>query len=291
MSGTVRDIRRRIKSVQTVGKLTRSMEMIAAIKMRKAIDKTVNLRPYTAMARQMLANVLAEGRISSPLTNKNGSNKVLVVLFTSNRGLCGGYNSRVTRLLNARYSSMDIDVVCIGKKGESYCNKVGLKVISSFNRLIEGKDYATVKELARLVTSYYADGHCGQVDIVYTNYESGFVQRPDWFRLLPLNFKSLLSVLGVNNLPAGKLVHSAEPTRRKVFKELASRIIEAQLYQALLESLASEQVGRMMAMKSSTESSRQVVSELKTDLNRTRQAGITQEIVEISVAADALINE
>jgi F-type H+-transporting ATPase subunit gamma len=316
--GSIKDIRRRIRSVKNTGKITRAMELVSAAKMRRAIRSVVAIRPYAHSAWTVISNLA-----QIPRENKKGLldvrevRRVLVVLVTSNRGLCGSFNThllkklkeqlddpeklKVNRVARRRIKSvvsnedLKIEFITLGKKGESYLRKNRREIIASFPNLVNFPKIEDVRPVSKIIIEEYLKKTYDKVVMFYTDYISGLVQQPKVRQIFPLSkidlekqiaeMDLLAKDFGLDDEPVEYLI---EPSSEEVFDFIIPRLIEMQVYHAILESDASEQSARMMAMKSATESSKEMVDDLTLAHNQIRQMKITQEIAEISAGRAAL---
>lgn len=294
-------IKRRIKSVANTKKITKAMELVAASKMRKAVASVLASRPYAAMAWEMVDELhgVEVDEKTHPLVQERAEVKrTLAILVTSHRGLCGGFNAQVMkmaeRLRNERAGSLDM--VTIGKRGEGWSARNGLPVVATFPGLIEEPSVGAVRPLAKMATEGFLDGTWDEVILVYTDFISAIAQKPRLKTLLPLRRDSELGDVGKPKEEAEKDAEGHlsdeqylfEPDPATVLDRLLPRIVETQLYQGMLESMASEHSARMLAMRGATDNANDMLDDLKFTFNQARQAGITQEIAEIAAGAAAL---
>jgi F-type H+-transporting ATPase subunit gamma len=313
-----RELKRRIKSVGNTKKLTRAMEMVAASKMRRAVAAVLAIRPYAHSAWKILTN-LAEAfeRYRTGLLAVREVKKILVIVVTSNRGLCGGFNSqllrkvieqtkdpsllKINRVGTQRIESkvpndqIVIDFVTIGKKGAGVIRKLGKNIIATFDELAYLPKVSDVRPLARLVMNEYQAKRYDKVVVAYADYVSTIVQQPKLRQILPISKVDLEKQLADMDMLAKEVgvaepgvEYKVEPEPKKVLSSIWPRLIEMQIYHAILESNASKESARMMAMRNATEAAEEMVGNLTLIFNQMRQAGITQEIAEISAGRAAL---
>lgn len=298
MSGA-KDIKRRIKSVGNTKKITRAMEMISAVKMRKSVASTVQIRPYANTALLVFSN-LAE-RLSKDeheFLTKREIKSELVIVITSNRGLCGSFNSQVLKKVyeKVKENKNKIDFITIGKKGESSLRNRNINIIASFNDLSYIPTSEEVRPISKILTEGFLDGTYDRVEIIYTYYKSAMVSISRKRQLLPILKEEIMAqidemnILNKSNDKPSDLStqYKIEPEPKEVLDIVIPRIIEMQIYHALLESKASEESSRMVAMKSATDAAGDMISGLNRSYNKARQAKITQEISEISAGSAAL---
>jgi len=302
MAVNTKAIKRRIKSVANTKKITKAMELVAASKMRKAVASVLASRPYATMSWR-IADELHEVELNEkihPLMRKRPEIKrTLAILITSHRGLCGGFNAQVIkvaeRLRHERAGTLDL--VTAGKRGEGWAGRSGLPIIASFPGLVEEPSSGAVRPLAKLAIEGFLDGRWDEVVLVYTDFISAIAQKPRRKTLLPLQRDAKLGTVGKTNTEESRKAEEAqipigeylfEPDPATVLNRLLPRIVEIQLYQAVLESTASEHSARMLAMRSASDNASEMIENLKFTFNQARQAGITQEIAEIAAGAAAL---
>jgi len=318
MAQGTREIKRRIKSVNNTKKLTRAMEMVAASKMRRAVASVLAIRPYAHSAWNVLIN-LAEAfeRYRTGLLAVREVRCILMIVVTSNRGLCGGFNSqlmrkvieqvkkptslKINRVGSRRIDSgvpddqIQIDFVTVGEKGANIVRKIGKKNVATFDELMYLPKPEDVRPLARLVMDEYQAEKYDKVVIAYTDYVSTMIQQPKLRQILPISKVDLEKQLADMDMLAEevglekeRIEYKVEPAPKEVLASIWPRLVEMQLYHAILESNASKESARMVAMRNATEAAEDMVDGLTLIFNQLRQAGITQEIAEISAGRAAL---
>ena len=301
MGVNTKAINRRIKSVANTRKITKAMELVSASKMRKAVSAVLASRPYAQMAWSLASHLSPRGMDPHPLTVARPIvRRTLVLLLTSDRGLCGGFNAQVLKAaaeLVRNRPEGSVDFAAIGRRGETWIRRRRLPLKASFEGLLSGgaPPMAKVSPLARFAKDAFVKGEVDEVFIVYTDFLSSVVQKPRVKALLPLRRDDDLGEVGGHRkeIAAGARLEGEylfEPDPASVLDALLPRIAEAQLYQAVLESLASEHSARMLAMKNATDAAAEMIDDLRLTFNQGRQAAITQEIAEISAGRAALAN-
>ncbi|MEN9880991.1 MAG: synthase subunit gamma [Candidatus Parcubacteria bacterium] len=275
-------IKEKIKSVGSIKKITKTMEMISAAKMKKAIDQALSLRPFHEEAQHVLEDISLDPLIRHELLSHNGSQYELVILVASNKGLCGGYNMNTYRKLIDAYNEEDrkkLKIVACGKYSEKVAKKLHLEVLASFTHpVITGDD---ARALAHMIIDWYKEKKVGTVRILYTHFTSATTFTPTLLQLLPFSSEGKPSF-------GGEPRYSYEPDQDAVLETVIPMMLHNIIYGAVLESIASEHSARMFAMKSATDNAGELQKELKLYYNRARQSAVTQEIAEITSGAMAL---
>jgi F-type H+-transporting ATPase subunit gamma len=285
---STREIRRRIKSVKNISQITRAMEMVAASRMRRAQQAVLAGRPYAEKMDEVIAHLAArlstiETDVPHPLLQKREVKNAGVVMITSDKGLCGSLNSniirRTTRFMLDEGGATGYEIVPVGRKGRDFMVRYGRPVIAEFVNYGDRPRPDYIVPIARVITDEYAAGRIDAVYLIYAEFVNTLVQRPVIVPLLPLQPGEVAG-------PAREYIY--EPSPAGVLTQLVPRYVEARIYQALLESIASEQSARLVAMRNATQSAKEMVSELTLSYNKLRQANITKELTEIASGAAAL---
>ena len=285
-----KEIRGKIKSVENTKKITKAMEMVAASKMRKAQDRMRQARPYSEKVRQIVGNLSrANPEYTHPFMQVNADAKTVgMVVVTTDKGLCGGMNTNVLRLVTNQFKDLQAngqtaEAVAIGNKGLGFLNRIGAKVVSHVTGLGDTPHLEKLIGPVKVLLDAYAEGRVSAVYLCYTRFINTMKQEAVVQQLLPLN---------VSELQQGEPGHDwdyiYEPDAATVIDELLVRYLESQVYQAVAENMASEQSARMVAMKAATDNAGSVINELKLVYNKTRQAAITKELSEIVAGAAAV---
>ena len=285
-----KEIRVKIKSVEGTKKITKAMEMVAASKMRKAQERMRAARPYAERVRSLAANLShATPEYKHPFMVANDAAKTVgFVVVTTDKGLCGGLNTNVLRAVTVKMkeldaAGLDAKVVAIGNKGLAFMNRIGAKVVSHATQLGDRPQLDRLIGPIKVLLDDYSAGKLKAVYLCYTRFINTMRQEPVIQQLLPLSDESMQMEEGKHGWD-----YIYEPDARVVIDELLLRYLEALVYQATAENLASEQSARMVAMKSATDNAGNVISELRLIYNKTRQAGITKELSEIVAGAAAV---
>ncbi len=279
-----KELKRRIKSVKSTKKITKAMELVAASKMRRAISSTLASRPYASYSWDVLQNLAAiKTETSHPLLEIREPKRVLVVLITSNRGLCGAYNAQIIRetmkfIKDAKDNGQELSFVTVGKRGDAMLRRLGQNIIATFADLPDTIGLANVVPIANMVTDMFKQKEVDRVYVAFTDFVSALSQKPNLRRLLPIEMPEEGQVGA--EVPVGEYLF--EPNYEKLMPLLVEKLARMQLFQMLLESRASEESSRMIAMKNATDAAGEMINDLTLEFNKARQASITQEISEIS---------
>lgn len=302
MAVQTRTIKRRIKSVKNTRKITKAMEMVAASKMRKAVNSVIGSRPYSKLAWNTVKSIGSRVDASlHPLLRKEETVKnVLVLLITSDKGLAGGFNTNILRktkkIMEELGEGINIQTICIGKRGADAMRRMNLGIMASFVDITNNTTFEEVLPIGRMVIDEFTKGNVDKVFVAYTDFVSAVSQNPLILELLPLGTEEDMEQIGeVTEVDKEKektyleaKEYTFEPSPQLVLNQILPRLVETMVYQAVLESAASEHSARMMAMRSATDAAGEMLDDLTFTFNQARQAGITQEIAEISSGKAAL---
>ncbi len=315
-----KDIRRRIKSINNTKKITRAMEMVSAAKMRRAVASVLAIRAYAHSAWSVLTNLArAFQDYNTGLLERRPVKAVLTAVVTSNKGLCGSFNSNIAKKISEQIKNperlmacdfsrakplsnqglaleeLKIDFITIGKKGEALVKKLGKNIIASFPELTYLPGIESVRALGKIVMDEYLAKKYDKVVIVYTDYISTISQQTKIRQLLPVSKIDLEKQIAemdrmakAYGLEKPKVEYKIEPNPEIVLTHVLPRLLEMQVYHAILESNASKESARMMAMRNATDAAGEMSDELTFAYNQLRQMKITQEIAEISAGRAAL---
>ena len=282
---SVRQIKRRIRSVQNTAKITKAMSMIAASKMRRSQEMASRGRPYSDRMRDLLSHLSAQPRDEEnvhPLLRQREVRRVGVVHITPDRGLTGGLNSNINRSI-AQFivdSKNPSDIVAVGKKGRDFLSRGGQKVKAAFSDLGDRPSLLDTTPISSIVIQDYTHENLDSVYISYAKFISTTVQTPVVYPLLP--------VIPSELRPEDSVGYIYEPSSDEVLSNLLPRYVEMQIYHAILESIASEQSARMVAMQSATDSANEMIDDLTLVMNKARQESITTELLDIVSGAMAV---
>ncbi len=283
---SIKEVKNRIGSVKSTQQLTKAMKMVAAAKLKRAQDKVLQLRPYSNKLNDILFNLSSS--VNNELFLERDVKKVLVVIIGSDKGLCGSFNSNVLKRFSSFNSdsginSNAISVLPLGKKTYDFFKKNNFNLIDKYWNMLNGFNYENASEIFNFIVGSYVNSEFDKVVIIYNEFKNVAVQKSVVEDLLPIS-KSMKSQ-NENNKNFNFIF---EPNKAKIIEKLIPQTLKTQLLKAVLESNASEQGSRMTAMSQATDNAGELLKELKLTYNRTRQAAITKEILEIVGGAEAL---
>jgi F-type H+-transporting ATPase subunit gamma len=284
----LKEVKQRITSVISTQQITKAMKMVSAAKLRRAQDKIIQMRPYSQKLTTILNNVSAssEGAADIIYATKREARKVLLIPVTSDKGLCGAFNTNIIKATNAaikgQFSDAEITILPLGKKSYEYYKKSSYGVIDTYFGVFQNLTFDTVKKAAEFVMESFVAGDYDQVFLVFNEFKNVATQVVRTEQFLPMAPQEATEEKTVES------DYILEPSRSYIIEELVPTSLKIQFYKAVLESNASEHGARMTAMDKATENAGELLKELKLMYNRTRQAAITNEILEIVAGANAL---
>jgi F-type H+-transporting ATPase subunit gamma len=275
----IRVIRRRIRSIKNTAKITKAMEMIAASKMRQAQLRVIAARPYAERMRHVLADLSAQPKTEErihPLLQQREVKRIAVIHITPDRGLCGGLNANINRKTASFIFEMSVPVsiIAVGRKGRDFMSRYGREIIAEFTQLGDQPTLIDTTPISRVVIDDYIKGQIDEVHLAYTQFVTTVTQRPVIWKLLPVEPAKLERAENVEYI--------YEPSPQVVLENLLPRYVEMQVYHAILESIASEQSARMVAMRNATDNANEMIEDLTLIYNKARQELITKELLDIA---------
>jgi F-type H+-transporting ATPase subunit gamma len=284
----LRDIRRRIKSVKNTAQITRAMQLVAAAKMKKAQDQALAGREYSSHLTQVLIDIRQNfSEESHPLLEKREGNRELVLVISTDKGLCGPLNTNLARKLRA-VASPDTDYVTVGRKLRVLLEKLGSNVIADFV-VKDPVPFAQTRPIAKFLTEQFLAGKYDKVSIAFTNFINTLRQEPEVVTLLPVHEQANAEVFGAETVTADRgHDFTFEPNAAEVLAAILPLYVNYEVFQAHVESRASEHSARMVAMKSATDNAKKFIKELTLEYNKLRQGAITAELLEITTAMKAM---
>jgi F-type H+-transporting ATPase subunit gamma len=293
MAGQLKEVRNRIKSVQSTQQITKAMKMVSAAKLRRAQDAIIQMRPYASKLQEMLSNIVSntEGGNNMSLAEERQVKKVLMVVITSDRGLCGAYNANIQKMAMAtikekyaaQQASGNLTIWAIGKKGAEFFQKRGYNVDVRFKDIFMKLSFEAVQQCAQAAVQAFAQKEFDAVEIVYSEFKNAATQKFVSEPFLPIPKNS-----DEKGQKSKKSDFIFEPEKDQLIAELMPKILNTQLYKAVLDCNASEHGARMTAMDKASENANELLKSLKISYNRARQAAITTELTEIVSGAAAL---
>ncbi|HMZ45371.1 MAG TPA: ATP synthase F1 subunit gamma [Chitinophagaceae bacterium] len=292
MAGQLKEVRNRIKSVQSTQQITKAMKMVSAAKLRRAQDAITQMRPYAQKLQEMLSNIVSniDGDTELKLAENRPVEKVLLIVVTSDRGLCGAYNSNIIKLakstIDQKYSTQyqkgNVAIWNIGKKGWEALTKAGYKTSDTFKDIFQQLSFTNVQAAAQAATKAFENNEFDAVEIIYSHFKNAATQTFIAEPFLPI--PKVESNTNINK----KSDFIFEPNKDELIAELMPKILNTQLYKAVLDGNASEHGARMTAMDKASDNANELLKTLKISYNRARQAAITTELTEIVGGAAAL---
>ncbi len=309
MARSLRDLRRKMKAIKSTRQVTKAMELVSASKMRRAVQNAQLLRRYALTAWAILQKLAAAHTGTHPWLQERPVKKVLAIVFTSDRGLCGSLNTQLFRALNQYVNGLKkigtfekVDFVAVGRKGQQFLARTGQNVIAAFPALSNHPKFRDVLPMTRMALEGFKNGTYDHVVILYTDFISALAQEPGAKVLLPFSeteLKKMIEGLSPDKrqtkeaqeamkyeVPASEYVF--EPSEEDVLDRILPQLTEMQVYQAALESAASEHSARMVAMRSASDNASDILYDLTLSYNQTRQGNITAELAELSASKAAL---
>jgi len=290
---SAREMRLRIRSVKNISQVTRALEAVSASKVRRAVKAVMDTRPYATKAWQVLTHIATQpGReqLHPLLTERSVVKNTLAVVITGDRGLAGAYNSNVIRFIAQSFDNYKAPVkyIAIGRKGRDLLIRRRKQVIADFSNLPAAPSFADVSAIGRLVVDSFLNGEVDEVFLVYTNFYSMARQTVEMQKLLPLELGAQHEHVMAEQARNTHAAYIYEPAEREILDEIIPRFTALQVYQAILESLASEHAARMVAMRNATDNAHELVDALQLAYNKVRQQAITNDILDIVGGAEAL---
>jgi F-type H+-transporting ATPase subunit gamma len=303
---SLKEVRNRITSVKSTQQITKAMKMVAAAKLRRAQNKIVQMRPYAQKISQILHNVTASlkgDNFNNVYSTQRAEQNILIVVITSDKGLCGAFNSSVTKMVNqlltqkyaAQNQKGNVTLLCVGKKGYEYFKRRHKQVIDQYAYVLGSKElsFDDIRPAAEFAMSEFVNKKYDKVELVYNEFKNAATQILQVEQFLPIQVVSEEAAPIQTNSKAKVAVQNDyifEPSKYEILEDLIPQSLKVQFYRAILESNASEQGSRMTAMDKATENAGELLKDLRLSYNRARQANITKEILEIVGGAEALGN-
>ena len=283
---SMRDIKRRKSSIQSTQQITKAMKLVSTVKLQKAKSHAEQTDPYFNYMYHTVSSMLAKsGNINHPYLTGGDSTKKAVVVITSNRGLAGGYNSNIVKLItgNEELKKEDLEIYAVGGKGVEGLSRRGYHIVSDDSAIMEAPSYPDAAALCKKVLDSFAKGEIGEIYLAYTHFKNTVSHEPKLIRLLPVDIEAQEETDGASNV-----LMNYEPNEEEALDMIIPKYVTSLFYGALVEAVASENGARMQAMDSATSNAEDMISDLSLKYNRARQGSITQELTEIIAGANAI---
>ena len=283
---SMKDIKRRRDSIQSTGQITKAMKLVSTVKLQKAKGKAESTKPYSDLMYETICNMLARsGNINHKYLQAGESSKKAIITITANRGLAGGYNTNITKLITeSGIPKEDIDIIAIGTKGKDYLARRGYNITEDDSEVINAPLYTDARDICDRLLERFAAGEIGEIYLAYTSFKNTVVHEPKLIKLLPVS----IDTEGVNSESKDTTPMNYEPAEDEALNLIIPKYVCSLIYGALIEAVASVNGARMQAMDNATSNADEMISDLSLKYNRARQASITQELTEIIAGANAI---
>ena len=283
---SMRDIKRRRESIQSTGQITKAMKLVSTVKLQKAKSKAENTKPYFEHMYKAVNSMLRKsGNILHPYLQSGSSEKKGIIMVTSNRGLAGGYNSNIIKMvMNSGISKEDAVIYAVGKKGRDALARRGYTIAEDYSEAMNEPVFSDAMSIGRKVLEDFAEGKIGEIYLVYTEFKNTVTHVPTWLKLLPVVVSEEEEEDDADKLT----LMNYEPEAEEALDLIIPKYINSLIYGGLMQSFASENGARMQAMDSATTNAEEMISDLELKYNRARQGAITQELTEIIAGANAI---
>ena len=280
---SMRDIKRRKSSISSTQQITKAMKLVSTVKLQKARNRAEATNPYFNYMYKTVSSMLAKsGTIDHPYLRGGQSNKKAVVVITSNRGLAGGYNSNIVKLITGGdFVKEDLDIYAVGGKGVEALSRRGYNIVENASEIMEAPTYSDAAALCSKVLDAFTKGEVGEIYLAYTHFKNTVSQEPKLIKLLPVEIDPA-------ETDDSNVLMNYEPNEEEALNMIIPKYVTSLVYGALVEAVASENGARMQAMDSATSNAEEMISDLSLKYNRARQGSITQELTEIIAGANAI---
>jgi len=279
----IKEIKTRIESIRSTKQITNAMKMVAAANLRKAQDRIIKARPYADIINEMLRSIKHKNKTNFHpiLAEADPHGKAALIVVTSDRGLCGSFNTQIIKIaLNYLKKNPEVDVICLGRKGYDHLKKHSHKLMKPYLNLFNEMNFDVSKNVAEQIIDLFIEQHYAKIDVIYNEFKSAIQQN--------IVEKQLLPIIPEESEEISKLDYLYEPDEDTIIEELGRKFIHVEIWRIMLESSAAEQGARMTAMDSATDNATELIDSLTLKYNRARQAAITTEIIEIASGAEAI---
>ena len=281
---SMRDIKRRKNSVTSTQQITKAMKLVSTVKLQKARTRAEKTNPYTEQMYKTVSSMMRKsGNINHPYLTAGESERKAVIVITSNRGLAGGYNSNVVKLItNGDFKKEELDIYALGSKGHDMLARRGYHIVENGSDIMDDPTYTDASNLCRRVLDSFAKGEVGEIYLAYTHFKNTVTHIPTLVKLLPVD------TTGMEEVEEDNVMMNFEPNTEEALDMIIPKYVTSLFYGALVEAVASENGARMQAMDSATSNADEIISDLTLKFNRARQGAITQELTEIIAGANAI---
>lgn len=282
---SMRDIKRRRDSIQSTGQITKAMKLVSTVKLQKAKGKAESTKPYSDLMYETMCNILAKsGNVNHKYLKAGESPKKAIIVITSNRGLAGGYNANITKLITGSDISIEDAVIyAVGRKGREILERKGYNIAADYSDVINEPLYTDARDICNKLLESFADGEIGEIYLAYTSFKNTVVHIPKLIKLLPVDASQIEADALADDTPM-----NYEPNEDEALNMIIPKYVCSLIYGALIEAVASENGARMQAMDNATSNADEIISSLSLQFNRARQGAITQELTEIIAGANAI---
>ncbi len=285
----LKEVRTRIASVSSTQQITSAMKMVSAAKFRRAQNAIHGMRPYASMLNEIISDIDVEDGVQTPYNDARTVNNVLLVVVTSNKGLCGAFNANVIKEASARLnwyagnaSAKNIKMITIGKRGSEFFAKQNGLLLASYDAILDNPDFDTISTLCEDLMSRFCNKQFDCIELIYNQFKNSLTQILSTERFLPILPKAK------SNTSKSRNDYIYEPDKVRILQEMIPLTLRSQFYRVILDSLAAEHGARMTAMQKATDNATELLKELRLSYNKARQAAITNEIIEIVSGSEAL---
>lgn len=287
---SMRDIKRRKESISSTGQITKAMKLVSTVKLQKAKTRAEDSKPYFDCMYETVSNMLLKStNMSHPYLTAGDSKKKAVIVVSSNRGLAGGYNANIVKLvLNSGIKKEDALIYAVGRKAKDALNRRGYEVVKDYSEVMNAPMFKDAMEIGEAVLEAFKNNEVGEIYLAYTVFKNTVSQIPTFIKLLPVDPKEMESKTKEEDINEKLTLMNYEPEAEEALNLIIPKYINSLIYGALVQSLASENGARMQAMDSATNNAEDMISTLSLQYNRARQGSITQELTEIIGGANAI---
>lgn len=283
---SMRDIKRRKSSIQSTGQITKAMKLVSTVKLQRSKTAAMNSKDYFEYMYRTVQSMLAKaGNINHPFVQESESTKKAVVMITGNRGLAGGYNSNIVKLVTrSGMKKEDLIIYTLGKKGREAMNRYGYELAEDYSEMIDAPEYVDAMRLSAALLNSFRAGEIGEIYLAYTAFKNTVVHEPTLIKLLPVE----KSEMGEADATESKVPMNFEPAEEEALDMIIPKYVTSLIYGGMVESVASENGARMQAMDNATSNAEEMIDKLTLQYNRARQGSITQELTEIIAGSQAI---